>query len=248
MLTEKLFTLTESQKNKLIQTERKSFQNYCEEYGLDAQSREKELYNQFMKKIKQDINKLIEYHGVSPEQAMDHFGEFLKCKNYWELINRINKNGKKMALYEIRKVINELPLNYSYLIKISAIMNLQNPKKEDPSSVINLLKNVPIMTIWERDFNAFVVGRTSIANIPFIGYYASIKNTLYYFIDLFLSALYSDEPSKKVKYFPDDESLLKKATENDFLLACMGGNIGLKGEIDTAPVIPSCKFSHLNPR
>ena len=238
--------MTETQNKLLYEKEVSSFQRHCIECGWDPKNKEKEFYDQYISSTQKAMNGTIE-RGVPKEIAEDAFRGLLQNKNYWDLLRWTTREKKQQIIGEISKAIRRIPSNYSYLSKLSGLMKLPKPSKENPDSIIVLIKNIPVMNIFELDFNAFVIGRTTISNIPFVCYYTLLPGLIDHFVNIFLSAL---TPAKANEYidFPSNEALRITAKNPEFMVCCMSGMLSLIGAAADLYKIPSMYFSEKHPQ
>lgn len=225
-----VFQLSESQKKMLLEKELASFHRHCEEHGWNPEAKEKEFYEQYTNYTREVMTGALE-RGAKQNVLNELFQPAIELQNYWDLLHWTTENKKKLLVAEIEKVSKNLPVNYAYLSKLYHLMNVSDPSENNSKYIASLLLNIPVMNVFELDFNAFVMGRSIVANIPCICYYTLLPGIMDFFVNLFLSALIPGkrEPEKFAIPLLNDDALHKNATNQEFILACMSGIVALSG-------------------
>lgn len=241
------FKLNKTQKRLLIAKERESFIQHCNKMGWNPKDQEKKFYENFIQRDREIIEgQLQRVRNGNFEPDPHAFDPLLRNKNYWQYIRWQTAEKRKILTNSICEAAPSLPINYNYASKIAKIMGLSEISESKASSLENFLLNIPLMNVFDLEFNAFVTGDSIIEGIPCVCFYSSLPELAEFFTNLFLSALVPEKIEDRIT-FPSDESLDDKANSPEFIASCVSGLRGLLGTTTKVLIVPKCYFSKLHP-
>ena len=241
------FQLNRTQKNLLIAKERASFIKHCERFGWNPKEKEK----QFVENFRQRDSDIIEAINLraKKDSALELFesNALFHTDNYWQYL-RIQTDIKRRMLADwICKDTSNLPIDYEYVSKIAKKMSLPLVSQENPSSLRNFLLNIPLINIFDLEFNAFVTKDTIIHGIPCVCTHTSLPEVAEFFTNLFLSVLIPDELVSTQIKFSFNDTLNRKINSQEFVWSCVSGFLALLGASTELGIAPKYQLTKIHP-
>lgn len=242
------FQLNRTQKKLLIAKERELFIRHCKKFGWDP----KEVEKKFIKNFRPRDNDIIK--GLRQRAEKDSAGlELLESNalfhtdNYWQYL-RIQTNIKRSMVTDwICEAASSLQIDYGYVSKIAKLMSLSEVSEKNPDSLKNFLLNIPLINIFDIEFNAFVTKDTIIDGIPCMCTHTSLPEVAEFFANLFLSVLIPEKVVKTEIKFAFDETLNNKINSQEFVWSCVSGFLALLGGSTELGFTPTYQLTKIHP-
>lgn len=242
------FQLNMAQKILLATKERESFNRHCKKFNWNPKEKEHEFYEDFIKRDRELFEGLSQrVDGDNYKKLVRAFDPLFSSENYWEYMHLQKAIVQEAITDSILQAAPSLPINYVHSSKIARIMGLADISGENTSSLNNFLLNVPLMNLFDLEFNAFLTGDSLIEDIPSVCIYSIVPELAEFFTNLFLSCLVVNDREHRVA-FPSLVDLSNYANKPGFNKSCLSGFKGILGEIFEVFIVPKHYFSKLHPR
>jgi hypothetical protein len=163
--------LTPQQESKLFSAEKESFLELCRKLGCDPAEREAVVLEAMKAELEDVIAGIAEQNPSSAEKVQSDqadLREAISQRNVWKALQLVNHASGEFRIRDLVNSAAYLPINYSYLARLSKILGVTLPKEEPASALRSLLEAVPYMTIFTMRFNAFLEGESQIDALPAI--------------------------------------------------------------------------------
>ena len=94
---------------------------------------------------------------------------------------------RESAITHVVANISELPIDWQYVTSLTTLLRLDVIGHDRMQLLKKLLLFVPHVTLHENDFNAFVVGKTLVGDMPAICIYEHLSSAAYVFLEFLLA-------------------------------------------------------------
>lgn len=242
------FQLNRTQKRLLIAKERESFIRHCKRSGWNPKDVEKKLFENFRQRDSEIVEGLRQGAKKNNfELELDSFNPLLRNKNYWQYLHWQTDMKRRMITDWICEADMILPINYGYVSKIAKMMGLSGVSEENPDSLKNFLLNVPLMNLFDLEFNAFVSEDTIIDGIPCVCVHTSLPELAEFYTNLFLCVLIPEKVQSRMQ-LESDKAFNHKVKSREFVWSCVSGFLALLGATTELGMVPKYQFTKIHPQ
>jgi hypothetical protein len=207
------FRLTEAQNKLLFEKEKASFIKHCKKNGISPKAFEVKLIESFRQRNDDMVESLCQGidDQIEKSKIISEYNSVLRSKDYWQYMKWQTDAKREMISNWICKAAPSLPINYRYVSQIAQIMGLPEISERNSDSLISFIFNIPLMNVFNLEFNAFVTGDSVIEGIPCVCHHTSAPDLCEFFTNLFLSALLIKKNNGRMR-FADKDVLNSRAS------------------------------------
>jgi len=120
------------------------------------------------------------------DEVVSFYKSIEASSDFWEVIGLLTEFSRRRYVDVIVSHAPQSLSNYEYLTQVADTFGAEQPKPDKPSTLKRFLTEIPMIRLWEPDFNAFL-GRTSpIGSIPHICVYHTLETAVRGFADIIL--------------------------------------------------------------
>lgn len=172
--------------------ERKRFGDYCRLLKMDPAESERII----IKGIKKELQYVLSKRDTSySRDAVELFQVLQQRNDLFEIKHVISALTRDRHIRRIMDILPELNINTSYINGLAVLFHISGNDTEVlfTESLKNLLYGIPLVHLFDLQFNAFVKGQSEIAGFPCICVYETLKTVTHSFSDLVLPIIIKDE-------------------------------------------------------
>lgn len=169
--------LTETQMRQKLAMERQSFLHFCKDIGRNPVEFERLLLDIEQRRARED-------RGGAFSLTVEQCDRLFSTSDYWEYWEW---SGECTRKNRIRFLVESAPRElfcFDFLSDIATTLGLDSSFIRDDDALSLLLDAIPTLTIWGKEFQAFVSGASRFGGIPHVCEYASLDMVLDVFVDV----------------------------------------------------------------
>lgn len=230
---------------RLVAQERLAFAAYCNQRGDDPSASEKAV----LRAIKQEQERWIEHLSLKsvpiPPKLQAYLTSVLSSTDLWSAKHLISSSIREGYCRSIVREISRLPINHTYVRKLSHELHLSKDTSNEAKVIQNLVISIPFFHRFDLQFNAFVSRESLVDGVPCICIYEILKTVTDFFPHLILPVILK-EAQGAIDVMPSAECQVL-ASQPDFMFSLKSCFDALFGGFDYIAVLRCIRTSsHLS--
>jgi hypothetical protein len=114
------------------------------------------------------------------------FDNWLTAPTLWDLVELEHTEVKRRVAKHIATYQEKLPIDHAYLKRLCRRLGAQTTAITPVELLTGFLHDVPLISLWEQDFNAFLDGKSVLHGFPCICVHESIVSYANAFLEVVL--------------------------------------------------------------